>query len=71
MNLHKKWIQHLKENNMGYSDHMIFAIYYSTVCLMASISLLIHAILPCFLQNTGSDLVNRLNKVFKNSEDNE
>ena len=28
MNLYKKWIQHLKQNNMTYFEHMIFAITY-------------------------------------------
>jgi hypothetical protein len=69
MNLYKKWIQHLKENNMSYINHMIFAFYFSIVCLMASLSLFIHAVLPCFLQKTGSDLVKRLSQVFdKNAE---
>jgi hypothetical protein len=69
MNLHKKWIQHLRQNDMSYIDHMIFALYYSTICLMASICLFVHAFLPCFLQNTGSYLVKRLSQVFdKNAE---
>jgi len=48
MNLYKKWIQHLKENNMSYTEHLILALFYGTLCLLAGFYLIIHSILPCF-----------------------
>jgi hypothetical protein len=63
-NLKKRWINHLKENNMNYIEHMIFALYYGLLCLSAGLYLIIHSILPCFFPTTGSDLVNKLSKRF-------
>lgn len=57
--------KHLEENNMTYLQHLRFAVTYSFICLCASLSLIIHAIFPCWLQNTGSDLVRTLSLVFK------
>ena len=65
MRIRKKWINHLKENNMTYIEHLIFALLCGLYCLVAGFYLIIHAILPCFYQTAGSDLVSRLNKIFK------
>jgi len=42
----------------------MFASFYSYVCLVACIALIIHAILPCFFATTGSNLVSKLAKHF-------
>jgi hypothetical protein len=65
MNLYHKWIQHLKENHMTYIEHLIFALYYGILCLCAGLTLIIHSILPCIYQTTGSDLVTKMSKRFK------
>jgi hypothetical protein len=65
MNLKNKWINHLKENNMSYIEHFIFALFYGLLCLLAGFYLVVHAILPCFFQTAGSDLVGKLDKRFK------
>ena len=65
MNLYKKWMKHLQNNNMSYIEHMLFALYYGILCLMAGLFLIIHSILPCFFVTTGSDLVEEMNKRFK------
>jgi hypothetical protein len=65
MNLYKKWLQHLKENNMTYIEHLIFALYYGILCLYAGFTLVIHSILPCFYKTTGSDLVTKMSRRFK------
>lgn len=65
MNLYQKWIGHLKENNMYYIEHLIFALYYGILCLLAGFYLIVHSILPCFFQTAGSSLVNKLSKKFK------
>lgn len=63
--LHKKWTNHLKENNMTYIEHMIFALFYGICCLLAGLYLIIHSVLPCFFPTAGSDLVTKLSKRFK------
>ncbi len=65
MTLKKKWINHLKENNMTYIEHMIFALFYGCSCLLASFYLIVHSVLPCFFPTAGSDLVEKLSKRFK------
>ena len=65
MNLKRLWINHLKENNMSYTQHLFFALLYSYLCLIATIYLIIHALFPCFCQTAGSDLVRMMAEVFK------
>jgi len=65
MNLYHKWIQHLKENNMTYFQHLVFAFFYGSCCLLAGLYLIIHSVLPCFFATVGSDLVTRLNLIFR------
>lgn len=66
MRIKQKWTDHLMQNNMTYIEHMRFAFFYGCFCLLAGFYLIVHSILPCFFQTTGSDLVSRLNKIFKN-----
>lgn len=66
MKIKEKWNNHLQENNMTYIEHMAFAMFYSCYCLMAGIYLAIHALLPCFFQTAGSDLISKLSERFKN-----
>ena len=65
MNLKKKWIDHLAENKMTYTEHLIFALYYGVLCLYAGVTLIIHSLFPCFYQDTGSNLVSRMGRRFK------
>jgi hypothetical protein len=65
MNLKRRWKNHLTENNMSYLQHLKFAVLYGCICFIAAICLIIHAILPCFFERTGSDLVKMLVLVFK------
>lgn len=65
MNLKNKWIEHLKENNMTYTEHLFFALFYGSCCLLAGFYLLVHSILPCFFSTAGSDLVTKLSERFK------
>jgi hypothetical protein len=67
MNLYHKWSQHLKENDMTYLQHLVFAFFYGSCCLLAGLYLIIHSLLPCFFVTAGSDLVTRLNVIFKKS----
>lgn len=65
MNLQKLWTDHLKENNMTYKEHLVFALFYGLCCLLAGTYLIVHSILPCFFPTAGSDLVTKLSKRFK------
>ena len=65
MNIRKKWIEHLQENNMTYIEHLIFALFYGVCCLLAGLYLIVHSVLPCLFPTAGSDLVTKLSKRFK------
>jgi hypothetical protein len=64
MNLVHKWKKHLSDNNMTYREHWKFAVSHGLVCLEASLFLILHAFLPCFLEHTGSTLVRKLKLSF-------
>jgi hypothetical protein len=66
MNLYSKWIQHLKENNMSYLQHFMFAFFYGICCLLAGFYLIVHSLLPCFFPTAGGDLVSKLRRQFRN-----
>lgn len=65
MNIRNEWIKHLKENNMTYYEHFLFAFYYGIIAIFAGVLLIIHSLLPCFFQTTGSYLVTKLSRRFK------
>jgi hypothetical protein len=65
MNLKKKLIDHLSDNNMTYLQHLYFAFCHGIICLVAGLCLIIHAVFPCWFQTAGSDLVSLLANVFK------
>ena len=56
--------QHLLENNMTYVQHFKFALKHGSLCVIAGFYLIAHAVLPCFFQTAGSDLVKKISKVF-------
>ncbi len=64
MNLLNKWLKHLSENNMTYREHLLFAVSHGLICIEAGLLLIIHGMLPCFFERTGSTLVRKLNKSF-------
>jgi hypothetical protein len=64
MNIKQKWTEHLKENNISYNEHFVFAMFYGVNCCIAGFYLIVHAIFPCFFLTAGSDLVTKLSKTF-------
>lgn len=56
--------KHLMENKMTYTGHLIFATKHGLACLKAGVYLVVHGFLPCFFSRAGSNLVEKLNKVF-------
>jgi hypothetical protein len=64
----KRWKKHLKENNMTYCQHWLFAVGHGLRCIRAGIYLCIHGLLPCFYRHAGSKLVHTLEKDFVDHE---
>ncbi len=60
----KKSKIHLQDNSMTYWEHFRFASGYGMTCLYHGTLLILHSIIPAFFAATGSNLVNKLNKVF-------
>ena len=52
---------------MTYFEHMTGALYYSLLSLQASFAFLIHAFYPDIFTETGSNIINKLNKHFYKS----
>ena len=60
----RKSIRHLKENNMTYWEHLKFASTYGIHCIFSGLLLIFHSLIPAFFSKTGSNITNKLNKVF-------
>ena len=65
----KKSIEHLKDNNMGYWEHMVFAAGHGFRCIKAGVLLFLHSLIPALFPKTGSILVQKLNKSFVDHKD--
>ena len=65
----KKSFEHLKENNMGYWEHLKFASGHGIRCIKAGVLLILHSFIPALFPKTGSVLVNELNKSFTEHND--
>jgi hypothetical protein len=68
MRIIKKSIEHLRENNMTYIEHMIFALFHGLLCILAGMYLIIHSLLPSLFTTAGSNLVIKLSKYFDKSK---
>lgn len=71
MKLSKRWSNHLKNNNMAYREHFVFAVSHGLLCLEAGLLLIVHGFFPCFFEKAGSLLVKKLNKSFDNHKKND
>jgi len=60
---------HLKQNSMGYFQHLKFAASHGIRCIKAGFLLIIHSVIPALFPKTGSILVNKLNKDFTEHND--
>ena len=56
---------HLKENNISYFRHLVFAITLSRIFLEASILLSLHAIFPFILIDCASKRIKKINKMLE------
>ena len=64
MFLIQKSQQHLKNNDMTYCQHMVFAFSHGIRCIKAGILLITHSIIPALFPQAGSTLVKKLNQSF-------
>ena len=55
---------HLTQKNMTYFEHMIGAIYFSLLSLLASIAFFIHGLIPDIFTESGSSIIRILNSYF-------
>jgi hypothetical protein len=54
---------------MTYCEHLVFALGYGFACIIAGGYLIIHGLLPCFYEKSGSNLIHSLDKAFKRNQD--
>lgn len=56
--------RHLKENNMGYFEHLVFAASHGITAIVLGLGLLVHAVIPPLFTLAGATLLARLRKDF-------
>ena len=66
----KKSIQHLRDNNMYWGEHVLFAVPQAIRMIVGGIMLMIHAFIPGLFPRIGSRVTSRLSEVFNIHENN-
>jgi hypothetical protein len=66
----KKSIDHLRENNMYYGEHVLFAVPQSIRMIVGGVMLMVHAFIPGLFPRIGSRVTSRLSEVFTIHENN-
>jgi len=61
----KRSIKHLKDNQMYYGEHFLFAFAHGVRCVFGGVCLLIHSVVPAFFRNMGSRIASRMVTDFK------
>lgn len=56
--------QHLRENNVGYFQHLIHAVILGVMSITAGVVFLIHAVFPFVFTQTGSNLIRKIQARF-------
>ena len=57
-------LRHLRENNMGYFEHLVFAASHGVTAIVLGVALIVHAILPPLFPRAGRALLLRLRPDF-------
>ncbi len=57
-------MRHLKENQMTYLEHLVFAVGHGLAAIVFGIGLIIHAIVPPLFDKSGRFLYMRLKEDF-------
>lgn len=66
----RRSIEHLRENNMYYGEHVLFAVPQAIRMMVGGILLIVHAFIPGLFPRIGSRVTTRLSEVFTIHEDN-
>lgn len=66
----KKSIDHLRENNMYWGEHVLFAVPQSIRMIVGGVMLMVHAFIPGLFPRIGSRVTSRLSEVFTIHENN-
>lgn len=56
--------RHLRENNMGYVEHFVFAASHGVSAIVIGVGLLVHAVFPPLFPRAGRVLLARLKPDF-------
>ena len=59
--IHSIFIKHPEEQNMTYYEHFKHACSYGFRSLQCSFVFIIHGIVPCLFENTGSTMIRKIN----------
>ena len=57
--------RHLRENDMGYFEHLVFAASHGVTAIVIGAALVIHAVLPPLFPRAGRALLARLKPDFE------
>lgn len=60
----KRSVEHLRENNMYWGEHVLFALPHAIRMMVGGVMLLIHAFIPGVFRNIGSRVTTNLAKDF-------
>jgi hypothetical protein len=60
--INKIKFKHLEEVNATYLEHMIFALREVFYMMLASLALIVHAIVPCVFNNMYSNFIKQTGK---------
>ena len=60
---------HLKDENVTYLRHWLFAFQFGVVMILVGVAVIIHAFIPCLFKNTGSDAITAMYKMLRDEGD--
>jgi hypothetical protein len=60
----KRSVEHLRENNMYWGEHVLFALPQAIRMVVGGVMLLIHAFIPGLFRNIGTRVTKQLVKDF-------
>ena len=60
---------HLKEQNISYFRHWLFAFQFGLLMIVVGLCVLTHAFIPPLFKETGSDAIRAMSEVLSEEED--
>ena len=68
MDIYKKSIEHLQENNTNYIEHMTFSLFLSSSLFVGAFKSLIHSFIPSLFKTSTTDLSESLYDLLKKKD---